>query len=88
MFLVPARPCAASRNLPAVPSRPITVVQWTTGNVGRRALRAVLRAPHLELVGVFAHSADKVGVDAGALCGEAPSGVLATADVDAAFTRA
>jgi hypothetical protein len=61
-----------------------TVVQWTTGNVGRRALRAILRHPELELVGVFAHSPDKVGVDAAELCGHTPaSGVTATSDVDA-----
>ena len=37
------------------------VVQWTTGSVGRRAARAVLRHPDLELAGVFAYGPDKVG---------------------------
>ena len=61
-----------------------SVVQWTTGNVGRRALRAILRHPALDLVGVFAHSPEKVGVDAADLCGHTPAtGVLATTDVDA-----
>ncbi len=31
---------------------PLRVVQWTTGNVGRRALAAILAHPALELVGV------------------------------------
>jgi 4-hydroxy-tetrahydrodipicolinate reductase len=63
---------------------PLRVVQWTTGNVGGRALRAILRHPELELVGVFAHSHEKVGRDAAELCGhEAATGVIATADVDA-----
>lgn len=62
----------------------LRVLQWTTGNVGRRALRAILRHPDLDLVGVFAHSPSKVGVDAADLCGhEALTGVRATSDVDA-----
>jgi len=59
------------------------VIQWSTGNVGRYALRAVLRHPDLELVGLWVHSDDKAGRDAGELCGEAPVGVVATQDVDA-----
>jgi hypothetical protein len=43
------------------------VVQWATGNVGQRALRAVLDRDVFELVGVHAFSPDKVGRDAGAL---------------------
>jgi 2,4-diaminopentanoate dehydrogenase len=62
----------------------LQVIQWTTGNVGRRALRAILRHPDLELVGVFAHSPTKVGVDAADLCGhDTPAGIRATDDVDA-----
>jgi hypothetical protein len=60
----------------------LRVVQWTTGNVGRRAARAVLRHPELELVGVFAYGPDKVGRDAGELCGVGPIGITATDDVD------
>jgi len=62
----------------------IRVIQWTTGNVGRRSLRAILRNPQLELVGVYAHGADKVGRDAGELSGLGEVvGVVATSDVDA-----
>jgi 4-hydroxy-tetrahydrodipicolinate reductase len=61
----------------------LRVIQWTTGNVGRRALRAIVGHPDLELVGVFAHAPDKVGRDAADLCGhDEATGVLATADVD------
>jgi hypothetical protein len=59
------------------------VVQWATGNVGRRALRAVLDRDEFQLVGVHAFSPDKVGRDAGELAGIDPVGVLATDDVDA-----
>ena len=58
------------------------VVQWATGNIGTRSLRAIIEHPDLELVGVHVHSPDKVGRDAGELCGLAPTGVTATDDVD------
>ena len=58
------------------------VVQWATGNIGTRSLRAVIEDPDLELVGVFVYSDDKAGRDAGELCGTAPVGVTATKDVD------
>ena len=62
------------------------VVQWTTGNVGRQAVRAIGSHPALELVGVYAHDPAKVGRDAAELCGLAePTGVLATGDVEALF---
>ena len=58
------------------------MVQWTTGNVGRESVKAVVANPNLELVGCFAWSGDKVGVDAGTLVGIDPVGVKATNDVD------
>jgi hypothetical protein len=61
----------------------IRVVQWTTGNVGKRSVRAVVAHPDLELVGCYAWSGDKVGRDAGELSGIGPVGVTATNDVDA-----
>jgi hypothetical protein len=59
-------------------------VQWTTGNVSRQAIRAILERPDLELVGVYAYSPDKVGKDVGDLAelGET-IGVTATNDIDA-----
>lgn len=57
------------------------VVQWSTGNVGRRSLRTILARPDLELVGVWAFSPDKVGRDAGELAGlDRRVGIVATAD--------
>src|SRR6478752_9271993 len=61
----------------------LRVVQWTTGNVGQRSVRAVVAHPDLELVGCYAWSADKVGRDVGELCGIDPVGVTATDDIDA-----
>jgi 4-hydroxy-tetrahydrodipicolinate reductase len=59
---------------------PYRVVQWATGNIGTRALREVIRDPQLVLAGVLVYDPAKDGVDAGELCGEAPTGVLATTD--------
>ena len=61
----------------------LRVVQWTTGNVGKRSVRAIAKNPRLELVGCYAWSADKVGRDVGELCGMDPLGVAATDDIDA-----
>lgn len=59
------------------------VVVWSTGGVGSNAIDAIRRRPDLELVGVWVHSPDKVGKDAGELAGGTPLGVLATDDADA-----
>jgi hypothetical protein len=65
--------------------KPVTrrVVQWSTGGVGAIAVAAIARRPDLDLVGVWVHSSDKVGRDAGELAGIEPIGVTATDDVDA-----
>jgi 4-hydroxy-tetrahydrodipicolinate reductase len=59
------------------------VIQWATGNIGGRALRAVIEHPQLELAGLWVSSQEKVGRDAGELAGIAPCGVEATNSVDA-----
>ena len=64
-------------------SKTYRVIQWATGNTGQRALREVIRDPALDLVGVRVYDEGKDGVDAGVLCGEAPTGILATADREA-----
>jgi hypothetical protein len=61
----------------------LRVVQWSTGNVGRYSLRAILGHPELQLAGCFVHSRAKAGRDVGELCGFGPVGVTATNDADA-----
>jgi hypothetical protein len=61
----------------------LRVIQWGTGNAGRHALRGIIQRPDLELVGVHAHSPEKIGRDAAELCGlDEPTGVIATNDID------
>ena len=70
--------------MPEPGRRPLRVIQWSTGNAGRNAVRGIVRHPDLELVGLHAHSPAKVGRDAAELCGlPEPTGVLATNDADA-----
>lgn len=65
-------------------ARPLRVIQWTTGNIGQRSLHAIIGRPDLELVGVYAHGADKVGVDAARLANwPEPTGITATNDIEA-----
>ncbi len=58
------------------------VVQWTSGGVAHEVVRAVLSDRRMELVGLFAFSPDKIGRDAGELCGLERLGLEATDDVD------
>ena len=60
-----------------MPTRLRTVV-WSTGGVGANAIDAIRRRSDLELVGVWVHSPDKVGKDAGELARGEPLGVSAT----------
>lgn len=61
----------------------LRIIQWATGNIGTRSLQRVIEHPDMELVGLWVHSPDKAGRDAGDLCGLPPTGVLATNDVSA-----
>jgi hypothetical protein len=61
----------------------LRVVQWTTGNVGKQSVQAIVRRPDLDLVGCYAWSPDKAGRDVGTLCGIDPIGIAATNDIDA-----
>ncbi|MBX8686322.1 dihydrodipicolinate reductase [Mycobacterium sp. 20091114027_K0903767] len=64
-------------------NKPIRVIQWTTGNIGRRSLHAIIARDDMELVGVYAYGAEKVGVDAAELAGwPEPTGIKATNDID------
>lgn len=60
----------------------LRVALWGTGEVGSRALQAMLRRPDMDLIGVRVYSPAKVGVDVGVLAGGAPVGVLATDDAE------
>lgn len=60
------------------------VVQWSTGNVGRRALRSIIARPDLDLVGVWVSNERKAGKDAGELAGlDRHLGIPATTDANA-----
>ncbi|MEX2293447.1 MAG: hypothetical protein WD691_06625 [Acidimicrobiales bacterium] len=58
------------------------VIQWATGTVGIHAVPAIVAHPDLELAGLWVHSDNKAGRDAGELCGGPPVGVTATQDGD------
>jgi len=60
------------------------VVQWGTGNIGYHSLRHVIQHPDYELVGLHAHSPDKLGKDAAEIAGLSDAtGIIATNDIDA-----
>jgi 2,4-diaminopentanoate dehydrogenase len=59
------------------------VVVWATGGIGSIAIRAIQQRPNLDLIGVWVHSDDKVGKDAGELANGEPIGLAATNDADA-----
>ncbi|MGV0791897.1 NAD(P)H-dependent amine dehydrogenase family protein [Mycolicibacterium sp. XJ1819] len=61
----------------------LRTVVWSTGGVGSIAVDAIRRRPDLDLVGVWVHSEEKVGKDAGVLAGGDPVGVVATNDAEA-----
>lgn len=69
-------------------SSPLRIVVWSTGGVGSIAIDAIRRRPDLELVGVWVHSDEKIGRDAGELAGGSPVGVAATNDADALIALA
>jgi len=66
----------------AGPVPPKRVVVWGTGFVGRMVIPEIVRQPRFELVGVGVSNPEKVGRDAGEICGIGPIGVRATDVVD------
>ena len=60
-----AKPVVSPALLTNSATREYRVVQWATGTIGARALRAVIEHPHMTLAGVYVHGHDKVGRDAG-----------------------
>jgi hypothetical protein len=57
---------------------PKRVVIWGTGFVGKMVIPEVVKHPNFELVGVGVSNRDKVGQDAGTLCGIEEIGLAAT----------
>src|SRR5262245_30428423 len=86
MFWDPAAVCGArgARRPAAVSSRtrPLRVIQWATGVVGRHAVAAIAAHPALELVGARVYDEKKAGRDVGELCGIGRLGVVATSSTD------
>jgi hypothetical protein len=58
------------------------VVHAGTGLTGREALAAIIDDPALKLVALAVSTPEKIGVDAGSLCGRPDVGVAATDDID------
>ncbi len=58
------------------------VIQWSSGNVGKHAVRAVAERPDLKLAGMYVFSEAKAGQDAGEIAGIGKLGVKATNDVE------
>jgi hypothetical protein len=63
-------------------TRPIRVIQWATGSMGKACLRAVLDDDRFQLVGLFVHGEAKAGRDAGEIARRPETGVVATRSVD------
>ncbi|WP_370288517.1 diacylglycerol kinase [Nocardioides sp.] len=73
-----------SNGAQVIPDKPLRVVVWSTGTIGRYAIAGVDAHPDLELVGVWTSTPEKEGKDAGELAGLGRElGVLATTDRDA-----
>lgn len=63
--------------------KPIRVIQWATGAVGKFSIGAFRDNTAFELVGCYVHSADKNGRDAGEIAGVGVMGVKASNDINA-----
>ncbi len=66
---------------------PLRVVVWSTGGIGSISIAAIQQRRDLELVGVWVHSPEKVGVDAGQLANGTPIGLPATNDTEALIAQ-
>jgi hypothetical protein len=58
------------------------VIQWSTGNVGAHAVRAMADSKDIKLVGAYTYGEDKAGQDIGEICGIGKVGAKATNDVE------
>jgi 2,4-diaminopentanoate dehydrogenase len=72
-----------------IPEKPLRVVVWSTGTIGRHAIAGVDAHPDLELVGVWTSTEAKEGKDAGELAELGRElGIKATTDRDALIALA
>ena len=72
-----------------IPEKPLRVVVWSTGTIGRHAIAGVDTHPDLELVGVWTSTDAKDGRDAGELAGLGRElGIKATTDREALIALA
>src|SRR3954453_5973709 len=72
-----------------IPEKPLRVVVWSTGTIGRHAIAGVDAHPDLELVGVWTSTPAKEGKDAGELAELGRElGIKATTDRDALIALA
>lgn len=66
----------------------LRIAVWGTGNMGATAIRSATAFPGLKLAAVITSSEDKAGRDAATFAKlDAPTGVTATTDVDAALAQ-
>ena len=59
-----------------------SVIQWSSGNVGKHAIAAVAARADLKLKGLYVYDPNKQGADAGHIAGISAMGVKATRDFD------
>ena len=72
-----------------IPDKPLRVVVWSTGTIGRHAIAGIDAHPDLELVGVWVSNPAKDGKDAGELAELGRElGIPATTDRDALIALA
>lgn len=66
-------------------SRPLRVLVWGPGGLGRICIREIVGLPEFCLAGVLAYSPENHGLDAGTLAGTAHVGVTVTTDLATAL---
>src|SRR5512139_2697092 len=63
-------------------NKPLRVIQWATGAIGKFNIVTCARNPAFELVGCWVFSPEKAGRDAGEIAGIGPIGVKTTGNID------
>ena len=56
------------------------IIQWSSGNVGKKAIATVAQRKGLKLAGLYVYNPEKAGIDAGEIAGIDKLGVKATND--------